>query len=47
MIENEAAKLSDMDRAVFSLHVPPRNTPIDQAMLLDSEFRPCSGQDPR
>jgi Icc-related predicted phosphoesterase len=40
MIEKEAAKLGDMDRAIFNLHVPPHNTPIDQAMLLDKEFRP-------
>jgi len=40
MIGEEAAKLSDMDRAIFNLHVPPQNTPIDQAMLLDQEFRP-------
>ena len=40
MIEKEAAKLGDFDRAVFNLHVPPKNTPIDQAMLLDAEFRP-------
>jgi uncharacterized protein len=40
IIEKEAAKLGDFDRAVFNLHVPPKNTPIDQAMLLDAEFRP-------
>ena len=40
MIENEAARLDDAGQAVFNLHVPPKNTPIDQAMLLDSEFRP-------
>jgi uncharacterized protein len=40
MIQEEAAKLGDFDRAVFNLHVPPKNTPIDQAMLLDAEFRP-------
>jgi Icc-related predicted phosphoesterase len=40
MIEKEAAKLGGFDRAVFNLHVPPKDTPIDQAMLLDDEFRP-------
>jgi Icc-related predicted phosphoesterase len=40
MIETEAARLPDMSRAIFNLHVPPKDTPIDQAMLLDEEFRP-------
>jgi Icc-related predicted phosphoesterase len=40
MIEKEAARLPDMSRAVFNLHVPPKDTPIDQAMLLDDQFRP-------
>ena len=39
-IDREAAKVPDMSRAIFNLHVPPRNTPIDQAMALDAEFRP-------
>ena len=25
---------------IFNFHVPPRDTPIDQAVLLDPEFRP-------
>jgi Icc-related predicted phosphoesterase len=29
-----------MSRAVFNLHVPPKDTAIDQAMALDAEFRP-------
>jgi Icc-related predicted phosphoesterase len=40
MIEREAAALADFDRAIFNLHVPPKDTPIDQAMLLDGELRP-------
>lgn len=39
-IDREAAKVPDMSRAIFNLHVPPRDTPIDQAMALDAEFRP-------
>jgi Icc-related predicted phosphoesterase len=39
-IDLEVAKLDDPSRAVFNLHVPPKNTPIDQAMTLDAEFRP-------
>ena len=39
-IDLEVAKLADPHKAVFNLHVPPKNTPIDQAMALDAEFRP-------
>jgi Icc-related predicted phosphoesterase len=40
VIDDEIAKLGDPGRAIFNLHVPPKNTPIDQAMELDAEFRP-------
>jgi uncharacterized protein len=40
VIDEEVAKLEDPSRAIFNLHVPPKNTPIDQAMELDAEFRP-------
>jgi uncharacterized protein len=40
LIDAEAAKLSDPARAIFNLHVPPKDTPIDQAVALDKEFRP-------
>jgi uncharacterized protein len=40
VIDEEVAKLADPRRAIFNLHVPPKNTPIDQAMELDAEFRP-------
>jgi Icc-related predicted phosphoesterase len=40
VIDQEVAKLDDPHRAIFNLHVPPKNTPIDQAMELDAEFRP-------
>jgi uncharacterized protein len=39
-IDAEVAKLPDPTRAVFNLHVPPKDTPIDQAMELDDDFRP-------
>lgn len=39
-IESQAAQLPDTSRAIFNLHVPPRDTPIDQAPLLDPELRP-------
>ncbi len=40
VIDEEVAKLDDPSRSIFNLHVPPKNTPIDQAMELDAEFRP-------
>jgi uncharacterized protein len=40
LIDREAAKLPDPGRAIFNLHVPPKDTPIDQAVALDQEFRP-------
>jgi Icc-related predicted phosphoesterase len=40
VIDEEVAKLDDPQRAIFNLHVPPKDTPIDQAMELDAEFRP-------
>jgi uncharacterized protein len=40
VIDQEVAKLEDPSRSIFNLHVPPKNTPIDQAMELDAEFRP-------
>ncbi len=47
VIDREAAKLADPGRAIFNLHVPPKDTPIDQAMALDKEFRPkMSGGSP-
>jgi Icc-related predicted phosphoesterase len=40
LIDREAAKLADPAKAIFNLHVPPKDTPIDQAVALDNEFRP-------
>jgi Icc-related predicted phosphoesterase len=40
LIERSAARVTRPERAVFNLHVPPRDTPIDQAILLDDELRP-------
>jgi Icc-related predicted phosphoesterase len=39
-IEAQAQRLADPARAIFNLHVPPADTPIDQAVLLDPQFRP-------
>lgn len=35
-----AAQLSDPSRAIFNLHCPPHDTPLDTAPLLDDELRP-------
>jgi uncharacterized protein len=40
LIDREAAKLTDPARAIFNFHVPPKDTPIDQAVLVDAELRP-------
>jgi len=40
LIEQSAALVERPERAIFNLHVPPRDTPIDQAVLLDAELRP-------
>jgi uncharacterized protein len=39
-IARQAEPLGGTDRVIFNFHVPPRDTPIDQAVLLDREFRP-------
>jgi Icc-related predicted phosphoesterase len=36
----EAEKVPAPARAVFNLHVPPKETPLDQAMLLDDQWCP-------
>jgi Icc-related predicted phosphoesterase len=39
-IGQQAEALGNTDRVIFNFHVPPQDTPIDQAVLLDAEFRP-------
>lgn len=39
-IDREVARLDDPSKAIFNLHVPPKDSPIDQAVALDAEFRP-------
>jgi Icc-related predicted phosphoesterase len=39
-IARQADALGSTDRVIFNFHVPPRETPIDQAALLDAQFRP-------
>jgi Icc-related predicted phosphoesterase len=40
MINAQAEKVPDPSRAIFNLHVPPKESPLDQAMLLDDDWRP-------
>src|SRR3989440_3308734 len=40
LIGHEASKVPDPARAIFNFHVPPKDTPIDQAVLVDAELRP-------
>jgi uncharacterized protein len=40
LIEASTVLVERPERAIFNLHVPPRDTPIDQAVLLDGELRP-------
>ena len=39
-IDTEVSKLGDTSHAIFNLHVPPKDTKLDQAALLDGELRP-------
>lgn len=39
-IEEQISKLDDPSMAIFNLHVPPKDTPIDQALALDDQWRP-------
>jgi uncharacterized protein len=39
-IEAMASGVRDMRRAIFNLHVPPIDTPLDQAAKLDDDFKP-------
>ena len=40
MIEDMAKKVRDPARAIYNIHVPPIDTPIDQAPKLDRELKP-------
>lgn len=39
-IGQQVEGLGNTDRVIFNFHVPPQETPIDQAALLDAQFRP-------
>jgi|SRR5579859_351428 len=40
VIDTQASRLQTFDRTIFNFHVPPKDTLLDQALLLDSELRP-------
>jgi Icc-related predicted phosphoesterase len=40
VIAAQAAGVTRPERAIYNLHVPPKDTPLDQAILLDDELRP-------
>jgi Icc-related predicted phosphoesterase len=40
MIDQEAGRLGAFDRAIFNLHVPPKDSGLDTAVLLDDQLRP-------
>jgi uncharacterized protein len=39
-IEGEVARLESMDRAIFNLHVPPKDSQLDKAALLKPDLSP-------
>lgn len=39
-IEAEVAKLPSMDKAIFNLHVPPKDSQLDKAALLNADLSP-------
>jgi Icc-related predicted phosphoesterase len=41
-IESMASKLNDTAKAIWNIHVPPINTPIDQAPKLDASLKPVT-----
>lgn len=42
-IDEVAAKIPDMNRAIFNFHAPPHGTGLDEAPALDDSLRPVHG----
>ncbi|MBO0807779.1 MAG: metallophosphoesterase, partial [Actinobacteria bacterium] len=42
-IDEVAAKIPDMNRAIFNFHAPPHGTGLDEAPALDGSLRPVHG----
>ena len=43
VIKAQADQLKDVGNAIFNLHVPPHNSKLDEAPLLDEQLRPVDG----
>ena len=43
VIKEQVEKLKDVPNAIFNLHVPPYNSKLDEAPLLDEQLRPVDG----
>lgn len=43
VIKQQVEQLKDVPNAIFNLHVPPYNTKLDEAPLLDEQLRPVDG----
>jgi len=43
VIKQQVEQLKDVQNAVFNLHVPPYNSKLDEAPLLDGQLRPVDG----
>src|SRR4030042_3893468 len=43
VIKNKIEQLKDIQNAIFNLHVPPYNSKLDEAPLLDEQLRPVDG----
>jgi uncharacterized protein len=41
-IETEVARLDSMERAIFNLHVPPKDSQLDKAALLNPDLSPVT-----
>jgi uncharacterized protein len=43
VIKQQIEQLKDVQNAIFNLHVPPYNSKLDEAPLLDEQLRPVDG----
>jgi hypothetical protein len=43
VIKEQVEQLKDIPNAIFNLHVPPYNSKLDEAPLLDEQLRPVDG----
>jgi Icc-related predicted phosphoesterase len=43
VLTTQAEQLKDVKNAIFNIHVPPYNSQIDNAPLMDAQLRPVDG----